>query len=207
MKTPSEFTTADIETLEQETVYQGYFSAKKYQLRHRLFAGGWSQPFIREVVERKNAVAALLLDPVLNKVVLVEQFRIGALAQSNKPWLIELVAGVIETGEIADQVARREIYEETGLQPLDVFPVCEYWTSPGGSSEKVSLFCARVDASLAGGIHGLAHENEDIRVWVMDIAKVYDALAQGQINNAMTIIAIQWLQLHEKEVRARWAIE
>lgn len=199
------FTSSDVTILEKKAVYQGYFRIDKYVVKHRLFRGGWTKPFAREVFERGHAAAALLYDPNLNKIVLIEQFRIGAIAaQSDQPWLLELVAGIIETGETPEQVAIRETQEEAGLQVKAIIPICEYWVSPGGTSEKVAVFCAQVDASQANGIHGLEEESEDIRVHCFDVAEVYQLLAQGHICNAPTIIAVQWLQLHEREVRAKW---
>lgn len=203
----SVFTSKDVEVLNKETVYQGYFRIEKYTLKHRLFRGGWSESFIRELFERGHAAAVLLYDPVLHKIVLIEQFRIGTLGHTDNPWLLELVAGIIDDpSETTEQVAVRETQEEAGLEILDLLPICDYWVSPGGTTERVALFCARVDASQAGGWHGLAEESEDIRVLVFDVAEVYKLLATGQICNAATIIAVQWFQLHEQEVRQKWIV-
>ena len=198
------FTAKDVEILSKEIAYQGYFRIEKYTLRHRLFRGGWSTPFTRELFERGHAVAVLLYDPKLHKIVLIEQFRIGALGKTDNPWLLELVAGIIEPGETTSEVAIRETQEEAGLHIFEMLPICNYWASPGGSTEKVTLFCAKVDASLAGGLHGLAEESEDIRVLVFEVDEVYKLLAAGKICNAPTIIAVQWFQLHEQEVRNKW---
>lgn len=203
ISTPA-FTSTDVSILEKKAVYQGYFRIDKYIVKHRLFRGGWTKPFAREVFERGHAAAALLYDPDLNKIVLTEQFRIGVVGQTSHPWLFELVAGIMDPGETAEQVAIRETQEEAGLQIKAIIPIYEYWVSPGGTSEKVALFCARVDASQANGIHGLEEEGEDIKVHSFDVAEVYQLLAQGRICNAPTIIALQWLQLHEKEVRGKW---
>jgi len=195
-----QFTSTDVEILEQKIAYQGYFRIKHYQLRHRLFSGGWSKPLSREVFDRGHAVGVLLIDPILHKIVLIEQFRAGTIGRTDKPWLLELIAGIIDTDEAPEQVARRETHEEAGLSVTDLTPIYEYWTSPGGSSERVVLFCGCVDASQAGGIHGLEAEGEDIRVVVMDMKDAYVALTDGRIQNAFTIIAIQWLQLNEKRI-------
>lgn len=197
------FSTTDVKIIEKKTVYQGYFKIEKLTLQHRLFKGGWSQPFEREIFERGHAVAVLLYDPILNKVVLIEQFRAGALEQGN-PWLLELVAGIIEPNENPEQVVIRETREEAGLDTSTLIPIYHYWVSPGGSSERVNLFCARVDASNAGGIHGLPEEHEDIKVWVLDIQTAYELLEKGEIRNAITLIALQWLKIHETEVRKKW---
>lgn len=198
------FNKTDVEILEKNTVYQGYFRMDKYSVRHRLFDGGISKPLSREVFERGHAAAALLYDPSLDKLVLIEQFRSGLLSSNESPWLLELVAGIIEEGEDPEQVIHRETQEEAGLAVLDLIPIYTYWVSPGGSSEQVAIFCARVDASKASGIHGLAEEGEDIRVWTFSCQEAYDLVATGRIHNAISIIAIQWLQLNEAKVKQRW---
>jgi ADP-ribose pyrophosphatase len=83
-------------------------------------------------------------------------------------------------------------------------PICEYYNSPGWSSEKVSLFCAQVDAARAHGVHGLDEEHEDILVVVITLAEAIAAVKTGLIHNAMTIIAIQWLELNSDRVRSLW---
>jgi len=83
-------------------------------------------------------------------------------------------------------------------------PICRYLSSPGGMTESVALFCGRVDSRNAGGIHGLADEQEDIRVEVVPANAVAGLLEQGKIGNAVTIIALQWLLLHRDALRRRW---
>jgi len=197
----------DFEILDQQEVYKGYFSITKYQIRFRLFEGGWSGPVLREVFERGRVAAAILFDPVLEQVVLIEQFRIGALKQNGTPWLLEIIAGVLEEGEDPEQLIKREIDEETGCSISNLIPICDYWSSPGCTSERVALFCARVDASQAGGIHGLATEHENIRVKVVDVHEAFDAVNNGKINNSASIIALQWLQLNYEQVKQAWMNE
>src|SRR5258708_3220764 len=125
----------DVEILEHKVAYQGYFRVEKYQLKHRLFNGGWSKVITREIFEPGHAAAALLFDPVLNKIVLIEQFRVGVLSKDESPWLLELVAGIIDADENPMQVAVREIQEEAGLTALTLIPICEYWVTPGVCTE------------------------------------------------------------------------
>lgn len=197
-------TAADVNVIREETVYRGYFSIKKFTLKHRLFDGDWSQAFQREVFERGHAVGVLLYDPILNKMVLIEQFRVGTLGSTQHPWLLEIVAGIIDEDETTEQVAKREVSEEAGLKILDLIPIYNYWVSPGGSTEQVTLYCGRVDATNAQGIFGLADEDENIRVHVLDVKEVYDLLANGKINNALAIIAVQWFQLNEEKIKQQW---
>lgn len=206
MKFQADLTAQDVQILESDLLYQGHLTLLKYQLRFRLFAGGWSEAVIRELFQSRHAVGVLLFDPDRDEIVLIEEFRLGALEleATGSPWLLELVAGIIEHGESVHEVAVRESQEEAGCSVIDLIPMCEYWTSPGISTGKFTLFCGRVDASNAGGIFGLAHEHEDIRAHVFPKQFVYDALKTGEIKNASTIIAIQWLQLHELDVKRKW---
>jgi len=196
----------NIQILEKIPVYEGYFRIDRYRLRHELFAGGMSAPISREVFERGHAVGVLPYDPVRDTVVLIEQFRIGAYAAGVEPWLLEIVAGIIEDGETPEDVAKREALEEAGLTISELLPVRTYVVSPGGASESVHVFLGRVDSSTAGGIHGLDSEDEDIRVKAVPWAEARRLLDDGKICNALGLIALQWLALHRDDVRRRWKV-
>ena len=197
--------TDGVELLDKSERYSGFFRINCYRLRHRLFAGGWSGAIEREVFERGHAVGVLPYDPVADSIVLIEQFRIGALIAGMSPWLIEVVAGIIEEGEAPEEVARRETQEEAGLEIQALMPMCRYLVSPGGSSESVRLYCGRVDSRGAGGIHGLAEEHEDIRVDRLPYEEAMRLLEEGRVTNSVSLIALQWLALHRDRVRAAWA--
>jgi ADP-ribose pyrophosphatase len=193
-----------VQILEKTRAFDGYFKIDRYSLRHRTFAGGWSAVMDREVFERGHVAAALLYDPDRDTVVLVEQFRVGALAAGREPWQTEIVAGIIEAGESAVDVARREVDEEAGLEVLDLMPMHDYLVSPGGATETVAMYCARVDSRGAGGVHGLDDEHEDIRSRVMPYDDAMAMLREGKIGNALGIIALQWLALNRERVRTMW---
>lgn len=192
-----------VEILARQTRYRGFFQLEEYQVRHSLFAGGWSDTIVRERVERLRAAAVLLYDPLLDKVVLIEQFRIGALEDPDGAWLMEVVGGLVEEGESPEDVAIREASEEAGCKVVELLPICQFLVSPGTASEHVSLYCGRVDASSAGGIFGLDHEGEDIRAHVLSVD---EALAElyGRINSSIPIIAVQWLALHREDLKRMW---
>lgn len=194
----------DVEILERHPAWQGFFRLDVVRLRHRLFDGGWSREMQRELFVRGPAVVLLPYDPVRDQVVLIEQFRVGALDMPYSPWLLELVAGIVEEGEAPEAVARREADEEAGLKVAEVEFVCRYQVSPGGNTEEVLIYCGRVDAARAGGIHGLASEHEDIRVHVLGWTDAREAIDSGQVRNAAGIIALQWLALHREALRGRW---
>ena len=193
--------------LEKTIGYDGFFRMEKYRLRHELFRGGWSPDITRECLERGHAVAVLLYDPDHDQVVLLEQFRVGALEFPGGPWLLEIVAGIMDDPtETAEEVARRETAEEAGCQLLDLLPICHYLVSPGGASESITLFCGRVDASEISGLSGLAEEHEDIQLHVVSRTEALDLLQAGRINSAAPIIALQWLELNRLKLLERWGL-
>ena len=191
------------EIISCETVYQGFFRLECYQFKHTLFAGGWSDELNRELFRRGSCVAVLLYDPLADKVVLIEQFRVGAILQPKpeRTWLLEIVAGAIEEGETAEQVAYRESVEEAGCEIQELTVINEFYTTPGGASERITLFYGRVDATNVEGIHGLDHEYEDIRVMTVSSEEAYRMVRQGDIESAIPIIAIQWLVLNRDKLR------
>jgi ADP-ribose pyrophosphatase len=194
-----------VEILDKTICYDGFFRIKRYRLRHRLYSGAWSRELTRELFERGHAAAVLPYDPILDAVVLVEQFRIGALEAPGDPWLLEIVAGVIDKpDETPEDVARREAVEEANCHIQDMVHICDYFVSPGGTSECISLFCGKVEATSAGGVYGLAEEEEDIRVIVVPFAEALAQLQAGNIRSAAPIMALQWLQLNHDQLRARW---
>lgn len=192
------------EILETTTAYAGFFHILRYRLRHRLFKGGWSPVLTRELFERGHAVAVLPYDPETDRVVLTEQFRIGALQAPGGPWLLEIVAGMMEAGETPEAVVRREAIEEIGCAVGDLVSICDYHVSPGGTSERLHLFCGCVDASQASGVHGAADEGEDIRVVVMPADDAMAHMQAGKIVAAAPIIALQWLMMNRASLREDW---
>ena len=203
-KLPVTFAKNDVEIIARETLYSGFFSMDLYRFRHRLFNGEMSGEIRREIFERGHAAVLLPFDPVRDEVVLIEQIRIAAYDVSESPWLLEMVAGMIEEGESVEDVARREALEEAGLVVGRTKPVLSYLASPGGTSERLSIMVGEVDATTADGIHGLAEEHEDIRVHVVSREQAYQWVEEGKIDNAASVIALQWLQLHYQTLRNEW---
>ncbi|MBA5205424.1 MULTISPECIES: ADP-ribose diphosphatase [Pectobacterium] len=201
---PVTFTKDDVEIIARETLYDGFFSLERYRFRHRLFNGGMSGEVSREILERGHAVVLLPYDPVRDEVVLIEQIRIAAYDTSASPWLFELVAGMIEPGESHEEVARREAQEEAGLRVGRCRPIINYLASPGGTSERLAVMVGEVDTRTAKGIHGLSEENEDIRVHVVSREQSYQWVEEGIVDNAASVIALQWLALHHEELKRAW---
>jgi len=192
----------EFQVLSRHTCYEGFFRLERLGLRHSLHGGGMSPVLSREIVERGDVAAVLLYDPRLDRVVMIEQFRVGAMADSNGPWLLEIVAGLIEPGETPEHVARREAIEEAGCAIQALEPITRFYATPAKSSERSYLFCGLVDAADAGGIHGLVHEGEDIRVVPLAAEEALALVDDGTINSAWPIIALQWLARHRERLRA-----
>jgi ADP-ribose pyrophosphatase len=201
-RTALSFGLNDVEILQRVPSHQGWLKIDKLHLKCRLFEGGWSREFTRELLLRGHGVGVLLYDPHLDKVLMVEQFRVGCMDDTrNGPWALELVAGLLEAGETPEEVARREAVEEAGVSVGRLLRISEYYNSPGASNERLTVFCAAFDASAPAGIFGVDDEFENIRTTILDRPEALAAMASGRINNAMSIIALQWLELNLAGVR------
>lgn len=194
----------DFEVVARETCHDGFFRLERYVVRHRLFRGGWSPPLTRELLERGHAAAVLPYDARRDRLLLVEQFRIGAVHDPAGPWLIETVAGMIEPGEDPVEVVRREAREEAGCELGELVEIGTYYVTPGGASERIHLYCARADLEGVGGVHGLQDEGEDIRVLTPTFEEAWAMLGAGRIRVATPLIALQWLALHRDRLRREW---
>lgn len=193
-----------VEIVEREACFRGFYRLDRLHLRHRQFSGEMGPVLSRELFLRHDAVCVLPYDPQRDEVVLIEQFRVGAMEKGAHPWLLELVAGLIDTDEVPEAVAHREAREEADLELTSLWPITQYFPSPGGSDEHVYLYLGRCSSIGAGGVHGLAEEGEDIRVHVWPFEDALQAVKDGRINNAASIIALQWLALNRAEVRGLW---
>ena len=186
--------------LKSESKYKGFFKIDLCHIQHETYQGEFIE-VKRELFHRGDAVAVLMYDPANDKVVLLEQFRVGAISDENGPWLLEIVAGMVEQGESITDVARRECKEESGIDVHSFENIHSFYSSPGGCSEKIHVLCALVDSNNVEGIYGIEHEGEDIKVMSIDYADILDLMLSGKICAAIPIIALQWLQLNRKRLR------
>ena len=184
----------------KETLFQGFFRITRTVVTHRLFGGGWSAPLKRELFQRGDAVGVLLYDPNNHLIGLVEQFRIGAQRDRFGPWQYEVVAGMIDAGQTASEVALKECHEEAGLAVQELVPICDYLVSAGGTDEKMHLYCGLVDLRDRAGIFGLDTEGEDILLQVWTYDEVMQAQSEGLLNSAAVTIALLWLRLNSQKV-------
>ena len=204
MSVKSQFSHQDVEVLTTRPLYDGFFKMVQYKLKHRLFAGGWSSEVTREMFERGHAVAVLPYDPVTQEFVLIEQFRLGAMATSQSPWLIEVIAGMIDADYSPEEVCHKEAREEAGIELQHLTKACSYLSSPGGTTERLHIYIAQTDATQAEGLHGVEHESEDILVHRIAQKQAKEWLENGRIDNAAAIIALQYFFLNKQQILESW---
>ncbi|OCF99664.1 ADP-ribose diphosphatase [Gilliamella sp. wkB195] len=203
--TPVLFNKKDVFNLTKRILYKGFFSLLEYRFQYRKFDGSVSEVVSREILERGHAVVLLAYDDKRDEVVLIEQIRIAAIESEDSPWMLELIAGMMDhENESIEEVAKREALEEAGIVVGQCKLIISYLASPGGLTEKLHVLVGQVDASTAKGVHGLAEENEDIKVHVVSREQAYKWVEEGVINNAASIIALQWLQLNHLTLRNEW---
>jgi len=193
-----------VKILSRQRLYDGYNAFDEIRLKYERYAGGLSRPISRELLVRGVAVSVIPYDPVTDGLILIEQFRIGAFGAERHPWLTEVVAGRAEPDEELHDVATRETFEETGHAVKRLEFLFSYLINPACSTETMHMFAAHVDASQAGGFHGLDHEDEDIRVFHVPAAEAIGWLLENKVSNANLMIALQALALRRKDFRTRW---
>lgn len=187
---------------EPELIYNGFFKMRKYNLVVDTLDGKRKQNVVRELFDRGNSVAVLIYDPKLQKVLMIEQFLIGAYAagiEENAP--LQVVAGMIDKGETPLEAATREAAEETGISNLNSVsagPI--FMPSPGGSSERIFTFLVECDLSgVQTGFHGIESEHEDIKTIVMDVDEAIRLMDNGLIENGLAVVLLQFLARNLKK--------
>lgn len=207
MKFTPTYSKKDVEVLSDECVYKGFFEMRKLTLKHKKFNGEWSQPMSRELMVRNDAVCVLLFDPMADKILLIEQFR-PAVLNSDSPWLLELVAGMVEEGESDEDVARRESLEEAGVTVKRLAYMFKFVPSPGGLVEYLRMYAGEFDSRLAdtSQVHGVDNEHEDIKLHLMSADDAIDLL-KHDVENASTIMGLQWFALNKSQLVSQWRAE
>jgi ADP-ribose pyrophosphatase len=184
----------NVEIARRAIVFDDFFQIEEAHLRHEQFDGTMSETVRRLSFERGDGVAALVVNVEAQTVLLVEQFRYPTLKRGDG-WIVEVIAGMLEPDEAPEACIRREILEETGYRVRALRHLSTFYTSPGGTSERIFLFYGEVtDAEKVAQGGGAAHEGEDIRVLAMPFGEVWDALDAGRFQDAKTLIALMWLR-------------
>lgn len=201
-----EFSIADVDIEEDKVICDSFYQMREVRLSHERFEGGKVQ-MKRDLFWRPDAVCVLLYDPWADGVVLIEQFRIGTIDHPRSPWLLELVAGLVEPGETTEAVACRESLEEAGAEILQLEHISRFTPSPGGVREYIDLYCGCVSSAGLGGVHGLDEEGENIKVHLFPANVAIGMIQTGDVDNAAAIIALQWLQLNRVAIKEKWGVD
>jgi nudix-type nucleoside diphosphatase (YffH/AdpP family) len=183
-----------VEIISRKRVLDDFFKVDEAYLRFERFDGKMSETVRRLNFERGDSVAALLVDVAQKTVRLTEQFKYPTYEKVGG-WTVEVVAGMIDGEESPEQAIRREILEEAGFEAERLEPIASFFVSPGGSSERIILFCAAVSERSrrsAGG--GVASEHEDIRIVEWPLADFLKKIQTGQLQDAKTLVAGYWLK-------------
>jgi len=197
-----------VEVIESQTMYENFVRTERYVLRTRRFDGSWTEPYERHVMSTGatgHAVAVLLYEPERDVVMLVEQFRIiNYVNKESSAWNLEIVAGLIDQGETADNTARREVEEETGQMPLALEHISSYTSSPGVFTETLQIYIARISTTDGQTVHGLETEQENIRTHVMSVDDALKLADEGYITDGKTLFALNWFARKHSALRHRW---
>ena len=181
--------------LNKKNLYSGFFNLNKYEFVHKKHDGNWTNTVEREVFSGAEVSGLLPYDPIKNEIILLQQFRAGALSRYDKDYLYEIVAGIINKNEKAEETAKRECIEETGCKVKKITPILSYFPAPGSSESYYHLYLGEINSFDGKRIMGLEDENEDILVKSFKIDEVRQLLKEKKIMNGLTLIALQWFFL------------
>lgn len=190
-----------VRVVSERSLYEGFGSYREMVVDQPLASGGTVE-ISREFQARRDVVAVLPYDPVRRVALLARQLRVPLFARGDHDgYLEEVPAGYIDEGEVADEAARREAAEEVGVKVGDLVHVGDIYPSPGSSTERLSLYLARYgagDVVSSGG--GLAEEGEEIEVLEWPIARLGEAVQEGSLHDAKTLILVQALMLRAPDL-------
>tara|TARA_B100000963_G_C22402037_1_gene569296 strand:- start:47 stop:628 length:582 start_codon:yes stop_codon:yes gene_type:complete len=184
------------EIINKKNIHNGFFKMNEYILKYKKYDGSWSKEVKREIFGGAMVSAVLPYDPVKREIVLIQQFRPGTIAKEFNNYLYEIVAGIIDSGETAEDAAKRECLEETGCKIKKITPIQGYFPAPGSSESFYHLFLGEIDTFEGERVMGLESENEDILVRSYKLSDVKEMMEKGEILNGLTLIALQWFFLN-----------
>ena len=188
-----------VKIISESREYDDFFKIDKAVFQYEKFNGEMSSEITRFNFNRGDSVGILLYDKEKDSVILVNQFRYPAYVNNGPGWLLEIVAGMIDKGKDALSIARSELMEEAGYEVDDLKFVCHFYATPGGSSEKLYLYVGYCHRKVSFG-GGKESENEDIQVIELPLSKALKMIETGEICDAKTIIALQWLKLEQLDI-------
>jgi ADP-ribose pyrophosphatase len=191
--------------LERKMLFDGYHKLEMFRVQPRsLKNGGWAAEMEREVFFGKSIAVVLLYIPETDEILLNQQFRLGAMmAGVENPFLFECAAGAIDEGETPEAAARREAFEETGCDVLDLEFIGKSYSSPGCMAEEFFLYVGRI-AKAESGIYGHEHEGEEIKTHLLPYKSVLKMLDDGHIANIIPAMVLNWFARHHEQLRKKW---
>lgn len=192
----------EVKIQSREYLFRGFIQVEKVSLQHRLFNQTEYTPVIqRELIHRPEAAGVLIYDDAQQKFALIEQFRVGAMDDSDSAWQLEIIAGVLDGDESPESCIRRESLEESGCEIDKLQHLFSFYPSAGACSELFHLYSAQANLPEQGGIFGMHDEGENIQLHLIDYSEINNLFSNGRLRNAPVIMALQWLQQHIKTTR------
>lgn len=192
----------EVKIQSREYLFRGFIQVEKVSLQHRLFNQTEYTPVIqRELIHRPEAAGVLIYDDAQQKFALIEQFRVGAIDDSDSAWQLEIIAGVLDGDESPESCIRRESLEESGCEIDELQHLFSFYPSAGACSELFHLYSAQAHLPQQGGIFGMPDEGENIQLHLIDYSEIKNLFTNGRLRNAPVIMALQWLQQHIKTTR------
>jgi len=183
-------------------VFNGFNKVKRYKFQHKLFDSSWSNIISREILITKNAVAILPYDKVKNKVILIKQFRLGAILSNYNPFQIEIIAGLVEKSDKdLKSAVIREAKEEAGIEVKykKIQSIRDVLNSSGSTNESTSIFFCECTFKKLKKIRGNFNEDENIKVLELSPRKALELLFKKKIHSVNTIIALEWFKDYLKK--------
>ena len=184
---------------QKQLILDDFFKVEEAYLRFENFDGQMS-PRLRFLrLERGDAAAVLVLNKTTDRLILIRQFRYPTYPEHG--WTIEVIAGMVDPGEMPEQSVRRELQEEAGLNVEAFEHIATFYPSPGGSSEQIHLYYAEVSGDHVGYRRngGQLADGEDIEVIELTRDEALARIKSGGIIDAKTIIGIYWLEGRQQQ--------
>ncbi|MCS5707534.1 NUDIX domain-containing protein [Candidatus Berkiella cookevillensis] len=199
------FTPADVDIQESKLVYDGHYQVYELHLKHKGFNRQWGPLVVREQIDRFDAACVILFDPQNDHIVMVEQIRIGLINRADKPspWILEIVAGLIDQDETPEQTAVREAHEEAGCEVIKLIPICTFYNTPGGFTELSHVYCGLIKP-IQHPLINEPEEDEDLKIHVFTWSQVKKLRDNAWITSASTQIAVQWLEKNREDLIATY---
>lgn len=198
-------TTPAAKIISRKVLFEAYHKLEMFKVQPRsLKHGGWAEEMEREIFFGRPIAVVLLYIPETDEVLLNQQFRLGALvAGVENPFMFECAAGAIDEGETAEDAAKREAFEETGCEVLDLEFVCKAYSSPGCMAEEFHIYIGRI-AKAESGFYGHEHEGEEIKTHLLPWNSVLKMLDQGDFTNITAAMTVNWFARHRERLRKKW---